>query len=73
MHVQVPEGDRSSGSSSSSTAAHSVLFRRRRQGRVRKDALLRCENVVEKVVLQVPSGERLGLLVLYCESFSAGK
>jgi hypothetical protein len=29
--------------------------------------------VVEKVILQVPSGERLGLLVFYCESLSAGE
>ena len=66
MHVQVPEGD-----CSTTTVTASVLLRR--QCWVRKDALLRRENMVEKVILQVPSGERLGLLVLYCESLSAGK
>jgi hypothetical protein len=66
MHVQVPEGDRST-----TTVAASALLQRLCW--VRKDALLRCENMVEKVILQVPSGERLGLLVLYCESLSAGK
>src|SRR6266705_4720667 len=60
MNIEVPEGDRS-------TTSASVLLRRRRQSWVRKDAFRRRENVVEKVILQVQSGQRLGLLVLYCE------
>lgn len=66
MDIQVPEGDRS-------TTSVLLRRRRRRQSRVRKDAFRRRENVVEKVILQVPSGQRLGLLVLYCECLSAGE
>jgi hypothetical protein len=64
MHVEVPEGDRSSTSTS--------LFLRRQCG-VRKHAFRRRENVVEKVILQVPSGQRLGFLVFNCECLSTGE
>lgn len=70
MNIEVPEGDRSTTSTTSASA--SVLLRRR-QSWVRKDAFRRRENVVEKVILQVPSGQRLGLLVPYCECLSAGE
>ena len=66
MNIEVPEGDRS-------TTAASAFVLLWRQSWVRKDAFRRRENVVEKVILQVPSGQRLGLLVLYCECLSAGK
>jgi hypothetical protein len=69
MNIEVPEGDRSSSTMASSVS--SVLLRR--QSWVRKDAVRRRENVVEKVILQVLSGQRLGLLVLYCECLSAGE
>ena len=66
MDIEVSEGDHS-------TLPSVLLFRRQRQSWIRKDTLRRGENVVEKVILQVPSGERLGLLVLYCECLSAGE
>ena len=71
MNIQVPEGDRST----TTTTTLSVLLRgrRRRQSRVRKDAFRRGKNVVEKVILQVPSGQRLGLLVFYCECLASGE
>ena len=65
MHVQVPERDHSS--------TFLILLRRRRQSRVCKNAFRRGEDVVEKIILQVPPGERLGLLVFYRERFSAGE
>ena len=70
MNVQIPEGDRSS-SSSTTSATVSVLLQR--QGWIRKDMFRCCKNVVEKVKFQVPSGEQLGFLVLYCKCLSTGE
>ena len=72
MNIEVPKGDRST---TLSVLALPVLLwrRRRRQIWVRKDAFRRGENVIEKVILQVPSGQRLRLLVFYCECLSTGE
>jgi hypothetical protein len=73
MNIEVPERDRRSSTTTPSVVLVFLLLLQRRQIRVRKDAFRCGENVVEKVILQVLSGERLGLLVFYRERFSAGE